>query len=182
MIALDANLTATYGQRVRHDHVATEVVSANVSPVADIPRTRTIAAAPQEIWDVLADFGSISSWADNVDHSCILTHGPDGEPVGTTRRVQVRRDTLVECITEFDPPHALAYDIEGLPKRLRRVTNRWKLRPTGESSTLVTLTSTVEIGPRPIQKLAERALCRVLGRQSDVMLTGLANRLEKSHV
>ncbi len=144
-------------------------------------RSRTIAAAAHEIWDVLADFGSISAWADNVDHSCILTHGPDGQPQGTTRRIQAGRNTLVERVTEFDPPDALAYDIEGLPKRLRRVANRWTLHPT-RGGTEVTLTSTVEIGSRPTQQLAERLLCRVLARQSDVMLAGLANRMEKSRV
>ena len=144
-------------------------------------RSRTIAAAAHEIWDVLADFGSISAWADNVDHSCILTHGPDGQPQGTTRRIQAGRNTLVERVTEFDPPDALAYDIEGLPKRLRRVANRWTLHPT-PGGTEVTLTSTVEIGSRPTQQLAERLLCRVLARQSDVMLAGLANRMEKSRV
>jgi Polyketide cyclase / dehydrase and lipid transport len=150
--------------------------------VADIHRTRTIAARVREIWDVLADFGSISSWADNVDHSCILFRGADGGPLGTSRRVQVKRDTFVERITEFDPPRALAYDIEGLPRRLRRVTNRWTLEATAGGSSVVTLTSTVEIGPRPAQKLAERVLCRFLARQSDVMLAGLANRLENARV
>ncbi len=150
--------------------------------MADIHRTRTIAARPQEIWDVLADFGSISSWADNVDHSCILFSGPDGGVVGTARRVQVKRDALVERITEFDPPRALAYDIEGLPSRLRRVTNRWTLEAAGSESAVVTLAGTVEIGPRATQKLAERVLCRFLARQSDVMLAGLANRLENARV
>jgi hypothetical protein len=75
--------------------------------VADIDRTCTVAADPQQVWDILADFGSISSWADNVDHSCILNHGSD--PVGTTRRVQIGRDALVERIIEFDPTWALAY-------------------------------------------------------------------------
>jgi hypothetical protein len=100
--------------------------------VADIQRARTIAARVQEVCDVLADFGSISSWADNVDHPCILFPGPDGRPVGTSGRVQVKRDALVERITEFDPPHAIAYDIEGLPRRLRRVTNRWTLAAAAE--------------------------------------------------
>lgn len=150
--------------------------------MADIHRTRSIAAPVQEIWDVLADFGAISSWASNADHSCILHSGVDGGPVGTARRVQVKRDVLVETITEFDPPHALAYDIEGLPSRLRRVTNRWTLQPTAGDSTVVTLTSTVEIGPRPYQKLAERVLCRFVARQSDSMLAGLANRLENARV
>jgi hypothetical protein len=147
--------------------------------VADVARTRTIAAAPNEIWDVLADFGAISSWADNIDHSCILVRA--GEPVGTTRRIQVGRDVLVERIVEFDPPHALAYDIQGLPKRVRAVTNRWTLRPAGDP-TVVTLTSMVEIGSRSSQHLVERALCRVLARQSDVMLAGLAQRMESTRV
>ena len=103
-------------------------------------------------------------------------------PVGTARRVQVKRDTLVERITEFDPPRVLAYDIEGLPRLFRRVTNRWTLAPTGGEQTRVTLTSTVEIGPHATQKLTERALCRLVARQSDSMLAGLANRLEKARV
>jgi Polyketide cyclase / dehydrase and lipid transport len=153
--------------------------------VADIQRARTIAARIGDIWDVLADFGSISSWAPNADHSCILCSGPDGGPVGTARRVQVRRDALVERITEFDPPRALAYDIEGLPSRLRRLTNRWTLAPAGGDAagqTLVTVTSTVEIGPHATQQLFERAVCRFVARQSDSMLAGLANRLEKAGV
>jgi Polyketide cyclase / dehydrase and lipid transport len=153
--------------------------------VADIQRTRTIASPVGDIWGVLADFGSISSWADNVDHSCILLSGADGGPVAAARRVQVKRDALVERITEFDPPHALAYDIEGLPRRLRRVTNRWTLAPDpGDSAgkTLVTLTGTVHIGPGPAQQLAERVLCRFLARQSEVMLAGLASRLANARV
>jgi carbon monoxide dehydrogenase subunit G len=148
--------------------------------VADIDRSRTVAADPKEVWDVLADFGSISSWADNIDHSCILNHG--SEPIGTTRRVQIGRNTLVEQITEFEPTRVLAYDVEGLPKRLRRFNNRWSLQPADDGETIVTLTSTVEIGSGPLRKLAERVVCRVQVRESDVMLAGLANRLEKLHV
>jgi uncharacterized protein YndB with AHSA1/START domain len=147
--------------------------------VADIARSRTIAAAPSDIWDVLADFGAISAWVDKVDHSCVLNHSV--EPLGTTRRVQVGRDALVERIVEFDPPHALAYEIQGLPKRLRAVTNRWTLRPEGRG-TAVTLTSVVEIGSHASQRLAERAACRVLARQSDAMLAGLAKRMESTSV
>jgi hypothetical protein len=146
--------------------------------VADIYRSRTIAAEPKEVWDVLADFGSISSWADNIDHSCILNHGSN--PVGTTRRVQIGRNVLVERITEFDPTWTLAYDVEGLPKRVRRFNNRWTLRAAQNGTTVVTLTSTIEIGPRRMQTLAERAACRVQVRQSDVMLAGLAKRWEKA--
>jgi uncharacterized protein YndB with AHSA1/START domain len=148
--------------------------------VAVISRSRSIPAPPQAIWDVLADFGSLSSWADDVDHSCILNHAPDGQPVGTTRRVQMGRNTLVERITEFESPVALAYDIEGLPRRLLVVANRWTLRPTG-GATEVTLTSRVEIGQNPAARAAEWVVCRGMARESDSMLTGLARRTENTH-
>ncbi len=148
--------------------------------VADISRTRAISAEPQAIWDVLADFGTISAWAENVDHSCVLQPGDDGGPMGMTRRIQTGRNTLVERIVDFDPPNTIAYDILGLPPRLHKVRNRWRLKPAANGSSVVTLTSTVEIGPRRLQKLAERVVSRVMAKQSDAMLAGLANRLENT--
>ena len=102
--------------------------------------------------------------------------------MGTTRRVQVGRNTLVERITEFDAPTTLAYDIEGLPARLGKVANRWTLRPAGAETpvTLVTLTSTLKIGSRPPARLAERVLLRFVAKQSDQLLAGLAHRLENT--
>jgi uncharacterized protein YndB with AHSA1/START domain len=147
--------------------------------VADLSRSRTIAAPPQAVWDVLADFGSLSSWVDDVDHSCILTHGPDGAAAGTTRRVQVGRNVLVERITEFDPVVALAYDVEGLPRRLRTVVNRWTVRAAG-TSTEVTVTSRVEIGAGPVAGAAEWVVCRTMAKMSEAMLTGLARRTENT--
>lgn len=165
------------GPTVSQKCVCDRLAAAYREAVADIDRSRTIAADLQAVWDVLADFGSISSWADNIDHSCILVQG--NEPLGTTRRVQIGRNALVETITEFDPLRVIAYDVDGLPKRVRRFANRWSVRPTGNDATLVTLTSTVEIGSGAVKKLAERAVCRVQIRQSDIMLAGLAHRLEK---
>lgn len=140
-------------------------------------RARTIPAPAEAVWAVLADFAAISSWASNVDHSCVLREPEVGEMVGTTRRIQTGRTTLVERITLWDPAAALAYDIEGLPPVLRRVTNRWDLAPGGARSTTVRLTTTVDAGPRPPQRLIAAIAGRVVARQSDVMLDGLAERL-----
>ncbi|MFZ4373459.1 MAG: SRPBCC family protein [Mycobacterium sp.] len=146
--------------------------------MASARRTRTVAAVPQAVWDLLADFGSLSSWARNVDHSCLLEHRADGVGVGTSRRVQVGRNTLVERITEFTPGTTIGYSIEGLPSRLHRVTNCWTLEPTAQGLTTVTLTTTVEVGTNPVARVAERAMCRLLTKQSNVMLAGLAQRAE----
>lgn len=149
--------------------------------MATITRTRTVAAPAERVWAVLADFGAISSWAPNVDHSCLLDHGGDASAVGTTRRVQVGRNALVERITESAQPTVLAYAIEGLPRRLGRVANRWDVTSAG-GGTDVTLTTTVEIAANPIARIAERALCRFMATQSDTMLTGLAQRVEDKGV
>ena len=132
-----------------------------------------MAATPQAVWGVLADFGSLSSWSRNVDHSCLLEHGADGVGVGTSRRVQVGRNTLVERVTDCVPTDTLGYAIEGLTRRLHRVANRWTLKPEAPGFTAVTVTTTVEIGTNPVARVAERALCRLMTKQSDAMLAGL---------
>ena len=144
--------------------------------MAHVSRRRTIRAQPQAIWDVLADYGAISSWAPGADHSCLLNAGPNGPAVGTARRVQLGRNTLVERIIEFDPPTALAYSIEGLPRRLGALANRWTLRPAGPA-TEVTITSTIA-GSGPLATVIGRVVARVMRKTSDEMLAGLARRWE----
>jgi hypothetical protein len=150
-------------------------------PVAEIRRTRAVAADPPMIWDVLADFGAVSSWADFVDHSCLLS--PAGQPVGigTTRRVQLGRSTMVERITDCDPPHTLGYDIEGLPPLVRHLHSRWTLRPIARGLTEVTLTNAVTIGSNPVQRLAECLFGRGSVNRLDQLLDGLAKQLEAQH-
>src|ERR1700712_2819182 len=148
--------------------------------VAHISRTRPIAAQPQALWDVLADFGAISAWAHEVDHSCILNYGPDGEMLGATRRVKMGRMTLVERVTVFAPTTSVGYDVEGLPQRMGRVVNRWTLRPAG-GVTDVTITSTVVIGRNPLTRAAELVIARGMAKTSDSLLADLANRMKEPH-
>ncbi|AFP37725.1 hypothetical protein MSMEI_1249 [Mycolicibacterium smegmatis MC2 155] len=142
-------------------------------PMGQASRSRVIPAPQQAIWDVLADFGALSSWVDKIDHSCVLNAHP--EVLGTTRRVQVGRTVLVERITEYREPSTLAYAIEGLPAWMGRLTNRWTLRPAGVG-TEVTVTSTVD--PAGFASLVTSAVtARVLAKQSDAMLDGLARTM-----
>lgn len=144
--------------------------------MSHLTRTATIAAEPDAVWEVLADFGAIGEWADNVDHSSLLRNGPVAE--GLTRRIQSGRQTLLERIVIWDPPTTLAYEIEGLPSAIRSMRNQWDLADHGHGSTLVALTTTVDAGPRPPQQLVARIACRVAAKQSDVMLAGLTAHLE----
>lgn len=147
--------------------------------MAAITRSRTVPAEQRAVWDLLADFGKLSSWVDRCDHSSILNHGFDG-PTGTSRRVQMGRDVLVETITEFVAPITLAYDIDGLSSRFGRLGNRWTLSTTG-SDTVVSVTSTVDCGTGPRARATELVVGRVMAKTSGEMLAGLIRRMESRH-
>ena len=142
--------------------------------MVDVVRTRTVAADVDEVWTALADFGAISRWAPNVDHSCLMSDRTEG--IGTVRRIQTGRTTVVERVTEWEPGTALAYSIDGLPPILRSVVNRWTIEPVG-GDTRVSLTSSVHAGPRPPRRLVARVVGRRLASASDEMLAGLDRHL-----
>ena len=143
-----------------------------------VERTRPIPAEPTSVWDVLAAFDRLADWADNADHTCWLDDRPaDGEMIGRARRVQAGRVVLVETITAWEPPVRLAYDLGGLPPVVREAVNEWRLTPGPAGSTVVTLATHVDCGPRPPQRLVARIAARRLAGAADVMLAGLADHL-----
>lgn len=140
-----------------------------------VERTGVIDAPPDRVWEVLADYGAIASWAPNVDHSCLLTGRLDG--VGAVRRIQTGRATLREVVETWELGASLSYRIIGLPAVVRSVTNRWRLEGSGDSTT-VTLTSDIDCGPRPPQQVIARMVGRRLAAASEQMIAGLTERCE----
>lgn len=122
------------------------------------------------VWAVLADFGAISRWAPNVDHSCLTTHATGG--IGAARRIQTGRNTVLETVVEWEPERRLAYAITGLPPVVGSVTNTWCLDELG-ATTAVTLTSGVDAGQRPPQQVVARVAGRALAKASRTMINGL---------
>lgn len=132
---------------------------------------RQVDAPPTRVWEILAAFDRLAHWAPAIDHTSYLTTQRDG--VGTARRVQVKRTTLVETVTEWEPGSALAYDIEGLPPFVPPVSNRWTLRAT-DGGTEVTLATTLGGGDSVPARLIERLLGRPLRRSARMLMDGLA--------
>ena len=133
--------------------------------------SRVIPVSPTRVWEVLADFGGISRWGTGVDQSSLLSEGPIG--LGSTRRVQVGRNTLRETITTFEPGRALGYSLIGLPPVVREATNTWTLVPEGEG-TAITLTSEARTKGGPV--LAHVVIGR-LGKAGKQLVDGLAEHL-----
>ena len=144
--------------------------------MSSVERSTTIDASPDDVWAILADFGEIGLWAPNCDHSCLLSEQTSG--VGTVRRVQVGRTTLIETVTTWEPGSTLSYAITGLPPVIRSVANTWRLESHG-TGTLVTLTTEVDAGPRPPQQMIARVLGRKLAAASQEMLAGLSARINE---
>ena len=140
----------------------------------EVVRSVEAYAAPERVWAVLSAFGDIVDWAPNVDHSCLLAEPGDG--VGAVRRIQTGRTTVVERVTVWEPPTALAYELEGLPPVVKEATNTWQVHGTADGSR-VAIISRVQPGPRPPHQLAARAVVRMLAKASDQMLAGLVTRV-----
>jgi Polyketide cyclase / dehydrase and lipid transport len=143
--------------------------------VIEVERTCDLAASPSEVWAVLFDFGALSSWADNVDHSCLMSDQTEG--VGMVRRIQSGPMTLLERVLTWEPNVGLSYALEGLPLVVRSATNTWTIVEKANGSQ-VTITSRVNAGPRPPQQLVAKVVGHKLGQASNQMLAGLKAKLQ----
>ncbi len=85
---------------------------------------------------------------------------------------------LTETVQSWQPGVSLSYAISGLPPIIRSVTNTWRLEPN-DDGTLITLTTEVDAGRRPPQRLAARLVGRKLAGASDAMLDGLTAHLDR---
>ncbi|MGI9613890.1 MAG: SRPBCC family protein [Acidimicrobiales bacterium] len=141
-------------------------------------RTAVIAARSDEVWAVLANFDSISTWADFVDHSSLLTEQTEG--VGTTRRIQMGRTTVVETVSAWEPGVTFSYEITGLPPVIKSVTTTWRLGASGDA-TMVWIVTDVSTGPRPPQLAIAKGVARRLAKSSVQMLQGLNAHLLEEH-
>jgi len=130
-----------------------------------------IAARPDQVWGVLADFGEIGRWAHRVHHSRLLSLRP--ADVGATRRVQLGRTVLLERIVAWESGSRLAYVVEGLPSNLR-LRNTWRLEDTGPM-TNTSLTSQIDGNP-----VLGVALAPVVRRDLRHLLQGLKAYVEEA--
>jgi uncharacterized protein YndB with AHSA1/START domain len=141
-----------------------------------LERSTTIAAPPELVWEVLADFGAIASWVPLIQHSCLLSD--QTEHPGTVRRVQIARQTLVERVVTWRPAQELAYDIEGLPPVLGTAHTTWRLTRDGDgtdATTEVVLSTELHTGPNPVKLFIGKKVLERMALAAELMLAGLAD-------
>jgi carbon monoxide dehydrogenase subunit G len=133
----------------------------------------TVTAPVEAVWELLAGFADISSWASNVSQSSLLSETAPGP--GAVRRVQVGRAALRETVVRWEPGRTLAYDITGLPAVVTAARNTWTLEPSG-TGTAVTLTGEVATRGGP---LVARLVARQVGNACDELVQSLAAHLRR---
>jgi hypothetical protein len=135
-----------------------------------------INASSDQIWQVLSDFDSISTWSGVVDHSTYLT--PENSGIGSARRIQQGANTLIETVTEWNEGELLAYTLSGLPPVFRSATNCWRISQN-ETPTKVSLT--IELLPvRPPAALPAAIASRVIAGVNKKLLRDLKKYVEPS--
>ena len=137
--------------------------------MAEITKSVTLDARREAVWATLTAFDRIAEWAEDVDHSSLLTDQASG--VGTTRRIQQGANAITETIVNWQEPTCLAYRVDGLPPIFRQVINQWDLTEEGER-TQANLTVQVTAA-RPPAAIAAQIVARVIGRVNARILNGL---------
>ncbi len=134
-------------------------------------KSTTIEASPRSVWMVLADFGALATWVPMMQHSCLLSDQTEG--VGTVRRVQIGRQTLVERVNVWEPANVLAYAIEGLPPMVGAATNTWRITANATGCD-VKLTTEIHTGRNPVKTLIASKVLERMAVASESMLSALA--------
>lgn len=126
--------------------------------------------ASDRLWTILSDYFALAEWASAIEHSSPMTATPAG--MGASRRVATAAGVIIENVVDWKPSTAMAYEIIGLPPVVDRVENRWELRGAGDVTT-VTLTCSIEPGPKPPMKVAAKAIARRIGKVNESLVSDL---------
>jgi uncharacterized protein YndB with AHSA1/START domain len=90
-------------------------------------------AAPQVLWELLADSEGYSTWGPWSETGYETTGDRSAGGVGAVRRLRTGRRTFFEQIEEVDPPRRMVYTVvKGIPVRNYRA--EVTLTPTGEGT------------------------------------------------
>jgi uncharacterized protein YndB with AHSA1/START domain len=130
---------------------------------------RQIAAAPERVWELLADHRGWADWAGarEVVLRCEGDPAPNG--LGAIRVVRGRGLAVEEEIIGFEPPRRMAYRIAGgLPVKSHRAEIR--LEPAGTGTLLrwtADFSPSIPLTGRLVRYGLERALQRMAGALAD---------------
>lgn len=101
-------------------------------------QTLTIDAPKNEVWDVLADFNNVYTWAPSVEHSAGLND--KYQQVGSGRVCSVKGfGEITEKVTEWQDQQLFAFTVEASGP-LNNALSHWQLSDSANGKTKITVT------------------------------------------
>ena len=150
--------------------------------MSSLTRSVVIDAARDQVWEVLADFGTVSRWAPTITDSAIVGDASHG--VGAVRTcTHVKMGTLEETIVSWTEGEAYSYDVTaGLPFPMKALRNHWSLGERG-ANTEVTLHQEFSTKLGPLGSLMELMMRkRMMRKEMGLALAGLKFHIETGSV
>ena len=146
--------------------------------MSSLTQSVEIDAAKDKVWEVLADFGTVSRWAPTITDSAIV--GDASEGVGAVRTCDhVKMGTIEETIVSWTEGEAYAYDVTaGLPFPMKALRNHWSVHEQG-SRTKVILHQEFSTKLGPLGSLIESMMLkRMMRKEMGLALAGLKYHTE----
>jgi carbon monoxide dehydrogenase subunit G len=144
--------------------------------MATITQSVTVDRPVEEVWDFISNFENTTRWSRGVLEARQTSPGPLG--VGSTLQTVVkafgRRRTADYLVTEYEPNHALAFQVSSGPMASRA---RYSVEPAGAGTRL---TASGEAEVTGLYRLVAPLLVRTLERHSQDDLASLKRILEAS--
>ena len=145
--------------------------------MSKLTRQVLIKASKERVWEILADFGTVSNWAPTISESHITTEATRG--VGAERACEhAKMGHIEERIVAWDEGSSLSYDvISGLPFPMKSLNNVWSVSDADDGA-VVTLTMDFRMGLGPLGALPALMARPMMRKEMGVSLAGLKHHVE----
>jgi hypothetical protein len=149
--------------------------------VSELTKRIAIGAPTDKVWEVLADFGNVASWAPTIVDSRSTTEVNRG--VGARRMLDHKSGmVLEEVIVEWNEGHSFIFEIPNGLGPIKNLRESWSVEPAPEGSVVVVIMN-FEMKLGPLGEIMDLLILRLLtSRELALGLAGLKHHIETGEV
>jgi ribosome-associated toxin RatA of RatAB toxin-antitoxin module len=149
--------------------------------MSELTKRITIGASTDKVWEVIADFGNVASWAPTIVDSRSTTEVNRG--VGARRMLDHKSGQVVEeVIVEWNEGHSLIYEIPNGFWPIKNLREVWSVEPSPEGSVVVVVMD-FEMKLGPLGAIMDLLIIRwLMSRELELGLAGLKHHVETGEV
>ena len=149
--------------------------------MSELTKRIAIGAPTDKVWEVIADFGNVASWAPTIVDSRSTTEINRG--VGARRMLDHKSGKIVEeVIVEWNEGHSFIFEIPNGFWPIKNLREVWSVEPSPEGSVVV-VTMDFEMQLGPLGVIMDLLILRwLMDRELVLGLAGLKHHVETGEV